>query len=107
FPDAMREHVENKGCISPNNPDINMDVMLSNFLIGHKGKIYEVLIDFQLVEPLENYSAVGSGRAWALGSLYTTSFSKKISIPNRLEIAMKATSYFCSSVGGNICYEYI
>lgn len=107
FPDTMRAHIMEKGCMSTNNPDVNMDVMLSNFLIGFNGKIYEILVDFQLVEPQEEYSALGSGKTYALGSLFTTKFSSTISVIDRLDIAMRAGSYFCDSVGGKIHYEYI
>lgn len=107
FPDAMREQVMTKGCLSANNTDIGMDVMLSNFIIGFKGRVYEVLVDFQLAEPEENYSALGSGKTYALGSLFTTKFSSTIPIEDRLEIAMKAGVYFCDSVGGTIHYECI
>lgn len=107
FPDAMREHAAEKGCISVNNPDIGMDVMLSNFLIGFKGRIYEVLIDFQLVEPEENYSALGTGKTYALGALYVTRFSKTLPVIDRLDIVMRAGIHFCDSVGGKIHFEYI
>ncbi len=107
FPDAMREQVVAKGCLSANNTDIGMDVMLSNFIIGFKGRVYEILVDFQLAEPEENYSALGSGKTYALGSLFTTKFSSTIPIEDRLEIAMKAGVYFCDSVGGTIHYECI
>jgi hypothetical protein len=62
--------------------------------------------DFQLAEYKENYTAIGSGTQYALGSLYTTARTK-LKPPDRLEIAIKAASYFSPSVGGEIIYEYL
>lgn len=42
------------------------------FLVGYNGKLYLVDSDYQVNRFLDGYNAVGSGAAYALGSLYAT-----------------------------------
>lgn len=102
FPDAIREHYKEKGCMICTE---GSDAAGVNLMVGHKGNIYEILIDFQLVELIEPYSAVGAGKCHALGALhmaheyglFETEKPEKI-----LEYAVRAAEYFCSSVGGSV-----
>jgi len=104
FPDSIREHYKDKGCM---NCIEGTDAAGVNLLIGQKGCLYEILIDFQLAELVEPYSAIGTGKCHALGSLY---LSDKLGLIDRrkpyeiLEYAIKAAEYFCSSVGGKVEY---
>ena len=83
-----------------NDPEI-ATTSLINFLIGHNGSLYQIDNDFFIAKFKENYSAIGSGSSFALGSLYETS-KLKLSPEKRIRKAIKCASYFCSSVGGKI-----
>lgn len=105
FPDDIRNHFREKGCLCEVE---GLDAMSSNLLIGYNGKLYEILIDYQLVELVEPYSAVGSGKFHALGSLRfaeLTGLFDTMSPPDLLETAINVSAFFCSSVGGPIEYE--
>lgn len=108
LPDAIREQLKEKGCSCEIPEAAGTDAMGSNLLIGWKGKLYEVLIDFQLVELVEPYSAVGAGKYHALSVFYFANrigLFDEISPPDLLQYAIETASYFCASVGGEIEYE--
>ena len=68
LPDLIRDHLNDAGCLVIG--DDQTQYMPSNFLIGHQGKLYELLMDFQLNRIME-YTAIGSGAPFALGALYS------------------------------------
>lgn len=71
FPDRMVEQFKKKGCLVVS-PESQTSVQEANFLITTpNGKLFEVLLDFQMNE-IEDFTAIGSGSPFALGSLYTT-----------------------------------
>lgn len=71
FPDAIMEQFKEKGCLAVNTED-QTSFNLSNFLIATpNGKLYELLVDFQMNE-VADFTAIGSGTSYALGSLHTT-----------------------------------
>ena len=41
------------------------------FLVGFRGRLFEIQSDFQVGEPLHPFTAVGCGEAYALGVLHT------------------------------------
>lgn len=103
LPDAIRLQCSEKGCLGVN--ENQMSVHACNFLIGYKGKLYEMLIDFQLTEVPE-YSAIGAGCNYAFGSLFTTSKVKEtISPKERVKLAIQAASEFDAATGGDILIE--
>jgi len=79
--------------------EAQMAMIQSNFLIATKDKIYEVLADLNIseVDPACGYTAVGSGTAYAMGSLYSTSnYSNPIL---RIKTALNAAAEFIRNVG--------
>jgi ATP-dependent protease HslVU (ClpYQ) peptidase subunit len=71
FPDKMVEQFKKKGCLAISS-ESQVSVQEANFLIATpNGKLFEVLVDFQINE-IEDFTAIGSGSPFALGSLYTT-----------------------------------
>lgn len=67
------------------------------FLVGFKGRLFEVQDDFQVAEGLINYAACGCGEDIALGSLYST--THLIRTPEeRVMIALKAAGKFSAGV---------
>jgi len=110
FPDAVRLQLKEKGCAS-NIPEASgMDSMTANILIGWKGNLYEILLDYQLVELIEPYSAVGSGKFHAMSVFHfakTIGLFEKMNPKDLLQHAIETASYFCAGVGGEIEYASI
>ena len=101
-PDRLIKLMEAKGClITTEEQNKNCGC---NFIFATKNEIYEILVDFQLVEPRDDYTAIGSGADYALGSLFSTK-GTNLKPEERLHLAIEAASYFSSSVGGEILIE--
>lgn len=91
LPDAMREHVIEKGCLVTDEEQGQLQP--SNFLIACEGKLYEMLSDFHISEIL-NYTAIGSGTQFSLGSFYTTEKLKMKNQDKRVLLALEAACGF-------------
>lgn len=104
LPDAIRNQCEKKGCLAITEQQITATIC--NYLIGHKGKLYEILIDFQMTE-IPEYASVGSGSYYALGSLHTTNNMKNDFKPKvRIKLALEAAATFSGGTGKPfICEE--
>lgn len=94
LPDAIQARCVQQGCIGQGESGLQM---ASNFLVVFKGKLYEILVDFQIKE-VKDYSSVGSGSAFAYGSLFST--TSNMSPEDRLAIALGAASRFSAECGG-------
>lgn len=91
FPDALREHVADKGCMIVE--DNHCQAQLCNFLIGHKGKLFEILSDFHM-GMIKSFTAIGSGSHFAYGSLQTTKLMGMKGPEERLMMALKTAAHF-------------
>lgn len=80
--------------------DNQMGMIASNFLIATKNQLLEVLIDLNIseIDPEVGYTAIGSGCPFAMGSLYTTSFTR-MPPKKRLEMALKAANAYVKNCG--------
>ena len=97
WPDLIREQITTKGVIFTT--EGNGELQGSNFIIAHKGKLYELLCDFQLNEVNEiGYTAIGSGSTVALGSLYTSN-GLDFTPEQRVYLALDAATQFVASCG--------
>lgn len=67
-----------------------------SFLLGYKDTLYTIEDDYQVGISSDQYDAIGSGAAYALGSLKTTEDSG-LTPEQRIHLALKAASKF--SVG--------
>jgi ATP-dependent protease HslVU (ClpYQ) peptidase subunit len=95
LPDAIYDHFSRKGVLGSD--EEGMGIQQSNFLIGFKGRLYDILSDFQLNETYGDYNSIGSGSMMALGSFYT---SKRFKTPEkRVLAALKAAAKFSFAVG--------
>lgn len=96
FPDSLREIFDRKGCLR-----IVEGIELTDceFMFGYKKKLFEIGADFHISFPKENYSAIGSGKYYALGSLYETS-KTEMSPEDRIIEALECASYFSPTVRG-------
>jgi ATP-dependent protease HslVU (ClpYQ) peptidase subunit len=70
FPDAARKIYEEKGAMLVN--DTGQQMFASNVLIGHAGRLFELLIDYQMNEVYGDFTSIGSGAPYAIGSLFAT-----------------------------------
>jgi ATP-dependent protease HslVU (ClpYQ) peptidase subunit len=66
------------------------------FLVGVRGRLFEIHSDFQVGETVIGFSACGCGESYALGSLYTSTGSPE----ERLEEALEAATQFSAGVCG-------
>jgi ATP-dependent protease HslVU (ClpYQ) peptidase subunit len=103
-PDSLMRHMERKGCMTVT--EEGHKNCGCNFIFATKTDIYEILVDFQVVEPVDNFTAIGSGSDFALGSLFSTK-GTKLKPEERLKMAIEAASYFSASVGGEILIDKV
>jgi hypothetical protein len=68
------------------------------FLVGFKGRLFQVDSDFQVGEPADGYDACGAGAEIVLGSLYSS--RKETNCPKRLTLALSAAAHHSAAVRG-------
>ena len=73
-----------------------------SFLVGGRGRLFNIQRDFQVGENLCGYMAIGCGEAYALGSLHATDLDKNLDPEWRLEQALQAASTF----SGGVCAPF-
>lgn len=67
------------------------------FLVALSGRIFCIDSNFQVLEPDEPYTAIGSGEAYALGALYAT-YKEDTDPMSLCRVALEAAAAFASSV---------
>ena len=96
FPDKIIKQFEKKGCLGIDSEDQTFKHG-SNFLIAiPDGKLFEILVDFQMNE-IKDFTSIGSGSAFALGSLYTT--RKKKDPRKRIMTALEIAAVYDTHTG--------
>jgi len=70
-------------------------------LVAVRGRLLHIQNNYQVIEYASNYTAIGSGRDFALGALYSTSFSAR----NRVEMALEAAQEFDEGTRGPFIIE--
>lgn len=71
------------------------------FLVGVRGRLFEIDSDYQVGEPAVGFSAVGCGQDIALGALYATDGQP---VKKRLRTALEASERFSAGVRGPFSY---
>lgn len=66
------------------------------FMVGVRGRLFVIEVDYQVVEPVPPFAAVGGGAPYALGSLATSKGSPVSRVKKALEVAER----FCMGVRG-------
>jgi ATP-dependent protease HslVU (ClpYQ) peptidase subunit len=66
-----------------------------NFLVGYKGKLYNIEADYQVGLPKTTYDAVGCGSDLALGAMFAT---EDLNPEQRINAALSAASNFSAGV---------
>lgn len=68
FVDAVRQTLKDGGYTKVEN---NVEIG-GLFLVGYRGRLFRVDEDFQVLEPVADFDAVGCGEAYAKGALYAS-----------------------------------
>jgi 20S proteasome alpha/beta subunit len=92
--ELIRENFKDNGLSDIEN---NVEGSDSCFLIGFRGRLFSVQYDFAVLESSNDYYAIGSGTAYALGSLHHSKDDKPL---NRVLDALRCAEYYSSSVKG-------
>ncbi len=68
-----------------------------NFLVGYKGRLFEIGGDYQVGESHDKYNAVGCGEDLALGALYVTASRPP---KERITLALNAACHHSAGCAG-------
>lgn len=92
FLDSVRLCFHSKGVLDkPENTGVQ-----GSFLLGYRGKLYEVDSDFQVIKIAVNYASIGCGSDLALGAMHVLS---DITDPvERITKSLNAAEYFSAGV---------
>lgn len=70
-----------------------------NFLVGFRGRLFELQCNYQVLESTDNYLAVGCGEPYAKGSFHATTGSKRTP-EERIRMALSAAEHHSAGVCG-------
>lgn len=93
FINAVSEMLERKKYAKVSDNEISIGF----FLVGYKGKLYEIQSDLQVTKPTLNYEAVGCGADIAMGALYALK-DHKIKPKEKITKALEAACEFSAGV---------
>src|SRR3546814_12347333 len=68
---------------------------VGTFLVGFKGRLFEIADDYQVGESVSNFAACGCGHELALGSFFSTPKMKAV---DRVRLALEAAEAFSAGV---------
>jgi ATP-dependent protease HslVU (ClpYQ) peptidase subunit len=77
-----------------------------HFLVGVRGRLFEIESDYQVGESLDGYAAIGSGDDVALGVLFAT-HHLDMSPEQRLMLALEGAQHHITSVRAPFLIEYL
>jgi hypothetical protein len=102
FIDAVRECFKNGGFAKKEAEQESG----GTFLVGFQGKLFCIQDDYHVGEALCGYNAIGDGDDIAIGSLWTTR-NMQYTTRTRVELALQAAEYHCTSVSAPFIIESI
>lgn len=70
------------------------------FLVGYKGKLYEIDDDFQVGIREENYGSVGCGSQLSMGAMYILNSDTSKTPEEKIEASLRAAERFSAGVSG-------
>lgn len=92
FIDSLRDCLKKGGFAQK----INEEESGGTFLLGYKNKLYTIYSDYQVSECLDNYTSVGCGSKYALGSLFSTMILEDTR--TRIKLALESAVKFSNGV---------
>ncbi len=96
FVDALRDTMKAKGVASK---DDEKEELGSSFLVGVRGRLFQIESDYQVGEARDDFDAAGSGAEIARGALYALRGGKQAPA-RKLLIALRAAERGNSTVRG-------
>lgn len=75
----------------------NIEDKGGNFIVGAKNRLFEIQVDYSVLEPESGFVSVGCGKNSAIASMFTTE-GMKLDIPKRIELALMSAEYSCCGV---------
>lgn len=96
----LRKALTEAGCDLTHNDDGECKTVLA-LLVGVRGRIFVIDSDDFSVCEADEYTAIGSGAKWAVGSLRET---KRLAPRTRLQRALSAAAAHSASVGGKFTF---
>lgn len=93
FINAVRQGLKEGGWASKNNEQEEG----GSFLVGVRGRLFEIGEDYQVGELADGYAAVGCGAEIALGALHAT-VDAGMSLQTRAVAALEAAAHFSTGV---------
>lgn len=96
-------------CFSTNGYLKTISGEISNcyFMCGFNGKIFSLDDDFHVGEPIDKFYAMGHGKDYALGSMFTNIENKNTNYVQILTDALKASAAFDLTVGAPFRIESV
>lgn len=91
FADAVRKCLKDAG-FQTTKDEVDKG---GNFLLGYRGRLFEIQSDYSYAHGLDGYLAVGCGGSIALGSLHST---KGRPAATRVRMALEAAEHFSAGV---------
>lgn len=76
----------------------NESLIGGTFLVGYKGKLYNISSDFQVGETEDNFDAVGCGDDIARGAMYILEKHTSLQPEEKLKLALEAVNRFSTGV---------
>lgn len=95
FPARVIVLFQEQGCLTIT--DKSVYEQSCNILVGFEGNLYEIMLDFQL-NPVPQYTSIGSGSLFAFGSLHTTQ-GMELTPYERITKALEAAAFFDTASG--------
>ena len=92
FVNSMRKTLKNAGAAREHEKEEEQE---NQFLVGYKGRLFEIDEAYGVCEVGDEYVAIGSGTEYALGSLFTT---RNQDPQKRIKAALEAAAYFSEGV---------
>lgn len=100
FVDAVRQCLKDGGYAQKENEQESA----GQFLIGFQGRLFRIDSDYQVLETVDGYDAIGCGGEIALGTLYAT---PDMAPEQRLELALHASERHNIGVRGPFHIEVL
>lgn len=94
FIDAVIERFKEGGFLSKENEVLTG----GTFLVGYKGKLYEINEDFQVAESFDNFNAVGCGHDIAKGAMHILDTFSVLTPKEKIIKSLEAANRFSAGV---------
>lgn len=101
FVNALRSALGEGGALSIWDEDSTESMEDSGYIVAVRGRIFEIYSDFGVGEFEDGFCAIGCGKQFALGSLYST----KGPLKKRVKLALEAAERFSAGVRGPFTIE--